>query len=112
MDYLEKIVIEIELHSVEGIRECFRNGINPNDHFKNAPLIYELTSEYTRSPRFKDCVRAFVDYGLLLEDKALLAVLLDDGHSLRKILKDNHEVIDKRYTFRCAYTPLDQATLL
>jgi len=112
MDYLEKIVIEIELHSVEGIRECFRNGINPNTQFRNAPLIYELTSEYTRSPRFKDCVKAFVEHGLLLEDKALLAVLLDDVHFLRQILKDDNEIINKRYTLRCAYTPLDQATLL
>ena len=56
MDYLEKIIGEIEVHSVDGIKECFSHGVNPNDHFRNEPLIYELTSEYTRTPRFKDCV--------------------------------------------------------
>ena len=59
MDYLEKLVGDIEEHSVEGIRECFTNGISPNDQFNNAPLIDELTSEYLRSPRFKNCVQVF-----------------------------------------------------
>ena len=27
MAYKEKILGEIELHSVEGIKECFRNGV-------------------------------------------------------------------------------------
>ena len=79
MDYLNKLIEDIELHSIEGIRECFSNGVNPNDVFRDEPLIYELTSEYTRSPRFKDCVKAFVDFGLDFNDKILLSVLLDDA---------------------------------
>jgi hypothetical protein len=63
MDYFKKIMGEIEVHSVEGIRECFENGVSPNDYFNNGPLIYELPSEYLRSPGFKDCVKAFVDFG-------------------------------------------------
>ncbi len=35
MDYVQKIVGDIELHSVEGIKECFSNGVNPNDYYKN-----------------------------------------------------------------------------
>ncbi len=61
MDNLNELIIQIELHSVKGIRECFSHGVNPNDYFRNQPLIYELTSEYTRSPRVKDCFKAFVD---------------------------------------------------
>ena len=79
MDYLEKIVGDIEEHSVEGIIECFENGLSPNVCFKGQPLIYELTSEYLRSQKFKTCVQAFVDYGLEFEDKVLLSVLLDDA---------------------------------
>jgi hypothetical protein len=112
MDYLEKIVGEIEEHSVEGIKECFENGVSPNDYFKNEPLIYELTSEYMRSPRFKDCVKAFVDYGLIFEDKVLLSVLLNDAPSLEQQLKDSPDAVNKRYTLRCAFTPLYEATLL
>jgi Ankyrin repeat len=112
MDYLSKIVGEIETHSVEGIRECFENGVSPNDYFRNEPLIYELTSEYLRSSRFKDCVQVFLDYGLIFDDKVLLSVLLDDAQSLEKQLKGKPEIVDKRYTLRCAFTPLYEITLL
>lgn len=112
MSYLDKIIGEIEEHSVEGIIECFRHGVNPNDHFKGEPLIYELTSEYLRSYRFKDCVKAFVDHGLVFDDKALLAVLLDDAIMLDKELSNDAAAIEKRYTLRCAFTPLYEVTLL
>jgi hypothetical protein len=101
MNYLEKIVYEIEEHSVNGIKECFENGVSPNDYFKNEPLIYELTSEYMRSSRFKDCVKAFVDYGLNFEDKLLLSVLLDDATSLNNQLEIFPDGVQKLYTLRC-----------
>jgi Ankyrin repeat len=112
MDPLNEIIEQIELHSVEGIRKCFEDGVNPNGLFRNEPLIYELTSEYGRSSRFKDCVKAFVDYGLVFEDKILLAVLLDDAATLQVLIKKNAEPLSKKYTLRCAYTPLYEATLL
>jgi len=112
MDYLQKIVGEIEEHSVEGIKECFSNGVNPNEYYNNEPLIYELTSEYARTSRFKDCVKAFVDYGLDFDDKALLAVLLDDASFLHAQLNDNPEALATSYTLRCAYTPFYRVTLL
>ncbi len=52
MDYKKDIIEQIELHSIEGIRNCFDHGVDPNDTFRDEPLIYELTSEYLRSPRF------------------------------------------------------------
>jgi len=112
MDYLKKLIGEIELHSVEGIRECFENGVNPNDYYNNEPLIYELTSEYTRTARFKDCVKVFIDYGLNFDDKALLAVLSDDAALLTAQLKENPGALAKSYTLRCAYTPFYKVTLL
>lgn len=112
MDYLQKLIEDIELHSVEGIKECFSKGVSPNDHFRNEPLIYELTSEYTRTPRFKDCVKAFVDHGLDFEDKVLLAVLSDDTDSLNELLSADSRALEKKYTLRCAYTPLYEVSLL
>ena len=112
MDYLKKLIGDIEIHSVEGITECFEHGVNPNDHFNSEPLIYELTSEYLRSSRFKDCVKVFLDHGLIFDDKLLLAVLLDDAQSLENQLKTSPGAIGKRYTLRCAFTPLYEATLL
>lgn len=112
MDYLQKIVEDIELHSVEGIKECFANGVNPNDHYKGEPLIYELTSEYGRGPKFKECVRAFVEHGLVFEDKILLSVLLDDAPVLDLQLKKDPEAVRRKFSLRCAYTPLYEASLL
>jgi hypothetical protein len=108
MDYFQKIIGEIELHSVEGINECFSNVVDPNDLFRGDPLIYELTSEYTRSPRFKDCVRAFVNHGLRFEDKILLSVLLDDAASVDAYLRATRNALGNGYDMRCAYTPFTQ----
>src|SRR4030095_3097052 len=112
MDYLQKIIGEIEAHSVEGIKECFANGVNSNDHHKGAPLIYELTSEYARGPRFKECIKAFVDHGLVFEDKILLSVLLDDAPALGLRVKKDPESVKRTFSLRCAYTPLYEASLL
>ena len=89
MDYLQKLVTDIELQSVDGIRECFENGVNPSDYFKNRPLIYELITAYPRGPKFKECVKVFADYGLDFDDKILLAVLMDDATMLENLLADN-----------------------
>ena len=112
MNWLDKIIGDIECHDVGGIKQCFENGVSPNDHFRNEPLIYELTSEYGRGPRFKDCVKAFIDHGLKFADKALLSVLADDAPQLRQLIIDDKQLVTKKYTLRCAYTPLYQATLL
>lgn len=112
MDRLAALIKHIELHSVEGIRQSFAGGIDPNEYFRNEPLIYELTGEYTRSLHFKDCVKAFVEHGLEFNDKPLLAVLLDNAAALKLLLDKNPEAISKMYTLRCAYTPLYEVTLL
>ena len=112
MNWSDKIIEDIELHDVNGIKECFENGVDPNGLFRNEPLIYELTSEYTRGPRFKDCVKMFIDHGLKFEDKALLSVLSDDAAQLQRLISADKEIVAKKYSLRCAYTPLHQATLL
>ena len=112
MSLLDEIIGHIECHDVEGIRKCFQNGLSPNEIFRNEPLIYELTSEYARGPQFKECVRAFIDHGLNFEDKALLAVLADDAKQLGQLIISDKQLVTKKYSLRCAYTPIHQATLL
>jgi hypothetical protein len=112
MNSLNDLAVQIELHSVKNIKKGFSQGISPNDYFRGQPIIYELISEYTRSPRFKDCVKAFADHGLDFDDKILLSVLLDDAKSLDHHINNSPEVISKKYTLRCAYTPIYEATLL
>src|SRR5437762_2160746 len=112
MDYLQKLIGDIEIHSVEGIKDCFLNGVSPNDLFRGEPLIYELTSEYARGPKLKECVKAFVDHGLDFPDKILLSVLLDDATTLGSHLDKDRNAVTKQYSLRCAYTPLYEASLL
>lgn len=112
MNSLNNIIELIELHDVAGIKNCFENGTDPNELYNNEPLIYELTSEYTRSPHFKECVRVFNDYGLAFPDKALLAVLMDDADLLKQQIKNDSTIVAKTYSLRCAYTAMQQVTLL
>jgi hypothetical protein len=73
MNDLEELVIQIELHSADGIKQRFANGISPNIYFKGNPLFDTLLGRYTVTSRFKDCAKAFVDYGLDFIDKLLLS---------------------------------------
>lgn len=112
MDLLHDTILQIELHSVEGITRCFEGGANPNTEYNGRPLIYELIGEYTRSRKFKECVQAFSDHGLQLNDKVLLAVLMDDAMALESCLQDQPESIYRKYTMPCAYTPFWKVSLL
>jgi ankyrin repeat protein len=112
MDPLQQILIEFELHSVQGIEDCFRQGVSPNAVLSGQPLIHHLINMYSRGPRFKECIRAFVNNGLEFDDKALLAVLLDDSATLDNLLHDDSSPIHRRYSFNCTFTPLLDASLL
>ena len=95
MDYLQKIIGAFEIHSAEGIKVCFENGVDPNQLYKVAPVIYEFINMYLRGPEFKSCIKVFVDFGLKFDDKVLLAVLLDDTTSLDRLLTVNKELVFK-----------------
>ena len=112
MNYLQKIIIDFELHSAEGIKECFENGVNPNEIVKDKPLIYELINMYSRGPLFKECVKVFVDYGLVFDDKVLLSVLLDNATLLDAQLTADKKALSKKYSFECTFTPLYEVSLL
>ena len=108
MDYLQKIIGEFEIHSVDGISKCFENGVDPNQMHNGKPLLYELLNMYTRGPKFKDCVQAFVDYGLRFDDRVLLAVLLDDATTLDRLLIDDPELVSTHYSLDSTFTPLKE----
>ncbi len=112
MDYQKKIITDLEIHSAEGIRECFENGISPDQSVNGNPLFDELVSGYLRSSNFKDCVKVFAESGLQFENRPLLAVLLDDFELLKKLIADNPEIISERHTLKCAFTPLENVSLL
>jgi len=112
MDYQQKIITDFELHSADGIKNCFENGVHPNDVVNGQPLINSLINMYARGPLFKKCIKVFVDYGLNFSDKVLLAVLLDDATALDAQLSANKAALEKKYSFNCTFTPLYEVSLL
>lgn len=111
-ELVDDIMYQFEIHSVEGIKKCFSEGLDPNDHGNELPLLLELVSMYTRSRRFKDCVQAFVDAGLQWNDDLLISILTNNATALEEILQDDPVNVHKKYTLRSTYAPLEDASLL
>src|ERR1700759_3279297 len=113
MPDFNQMLYAIEVHSVEGIQDYFRQGGNPNEKHDGVPLFTTLIEMYTRTPRFKDCVKVFVEAGLIFENQSLLAIFLDDAQKLEKIIVSSGNVVAERFSiFKNTYTPLSGATLL
>ena len=109
----KQMLYDIEVHSVEGIRQYFKDGGNPNEMHNGIPLFTTFVEMYTRTPRFKDCVKEFIKAGLEFEDKALLAVLADDADKLKDIIGYDPAVVFNTWSvFNNTHTPLRGATLL
>ncbi len=109
---LKELMVQFELHDVAAIRASFAAGIDPNSSYEVKPLVEWLIGEYTRSVNFKHCILAFKDFGLEMQDSALMAVLTDDADSLVAALEADLSLLDRRYSFAAAYTPLHEASLL
>jgi hypothetical protein len=106
LDY-NQVLYSFEVHSVEGIQNYFREGGDPNEEHDGVPLFTTLVEMYTRTPRFKECVKAFVQAGLVFENQSLLAVLLDDAKKLEEMLAASSIVAFETFSlFKNTYTPL------
>jgi len=113
MEALAQLMYDIEVHAVEGINKYFENGGNPNEVHDGIPLFTTMVEMYLRSPRFKDCVKIFIEHGLNFPDKALLAVLSDDAEKLQEELDTDPDIVNKTYSvFNNTFTSLEGATLL
>lgn len=107
------MLYHIEVHSVEGIKGYFEKGGSPNELHEGVPLFTTMVEMYTRTPRFKECIKAFVDAGLHYPEKALLYVLLDDAEKLEEIIQQDPGTVFSNYSgFKNTYTPLTGGTLL
>jgi len=112
MDLLQEITGHIESHYVEGIRHCFNKGITPNDSYEGKSLFDIMLSMYTRSSRFKACVKLFIENGFEHDSPELQAILTDDVEELQKIVSEQPNIINQKYDLPCAYTPMSGVSLL
>lgn len=103
----------IEIHSVEGIRHYFKEGGSPNEVHGGVPLFTTMVEMYLRSPRFKNCIQAFMDAGLEFDDPVLLAVLNDDAEKLEAFIQSDVSIVHKSYSrFNNTFTSLNGGSLL
>jgi hypothetical protein len=114
MSNYTQLLYDIELHDAAGIHRYFEESGSPNDIHHEVPVFTSMVEMYTRSPRFRDCILAFINAGLNFEDKALLSVLIDDAEKLKEVIShDPAAAITKTYSvFNNTYTPLTGGTLL
>lgn len=113
MNRYQQLLYDIEVHSVEGIRMYFESSGNPNEMYNGVPLFTTMVEMYLRSPRFKEYVRIFIEFGLDFNDKPLLTVLSDDAEKLQEEIKADETIVSKRYSFfNNTFTSLTGTTLL
>ncbi len=67
---------------------------------------------YNRSPALKDCIQAFVDYGLNFDDNLLLQLFLENKREIQELLDKNPKLLHKKYTLNSTFTPLYEVSLL
>ena len=108
----EELIVAIELHSVERIREVLRAGLDPSGPVRGKTPLNWLTEMYTRSDRFPECLRSLIEGGAVPADPAVVPVLLDDGAALRAALKSDPALLTHRTSMISAFTPLLGASLL
>ena len=112
MVLLNKMVTAIECHQIDEVKKCFELGLSPNINFEGRPLVKTLIEMYNRGPNFSIIFNLFVKYGLDFEDKILLAIFENNAKELENQLVIAPALLNKKYTFPCAFTPLYEASLL
>ncbi|MBI1336301.1 MAG: ankyrin repeat domain-containing protein [Phycisphaera sp.] len=108
----QALLVAVELHDPNKIRVALQSGLDARQPIDGRTPIDWLTEMYTRSPRFSQCLAVMIEEGGEVGHPALEAVLLDDPAWIESCVRSNPQVLHNRLTRVCAYTPLDDATLL
>jgi hypothetical protein len=109
---LRELHIAIELHDAEGIKRFLSSVDSIQQGWDEKPWVELLIGEYTRGPKFKACVQAFLESGDQLRDDILEAVLTNDATRLSQEIQKKPAEVHLIYTFSSAYTPFFEVSLL
>ena len=112
MSGIRDILACFELHDAEGIRRCVNGGQDPKQPYRGLPLVYQLVTMYSRGDQFRVCMKVMEEFGAVVDDPALQSVLTDDAAALEPLLQERPELLGMRYSLPCAFTPLEEVTLL
>jgi hypothetical protein len=99
-------------HDAEAVRAALEAGADACRAIRGKRPVEWLLQEYTRSDRLGDCLRLLFARGAVLEDPALVPVLLDDADAIRAAVRAAPALLEHRTTLPSAFTSLDGVSLL
>ncbi len=108
----QEFLTACEVHSVARLRAVLAAGFDVHAPIAGLSPVTTLVEMYYRSNAFAECLALLLDAGGTLDDPRLAPVLRNDPDRLRVALAADPGLVDHRTSLRCAFTPLDGATLL
>jgi hypothetical protein len=108
----EELLSAFDGHEVEAVQAALDAGADPCSMIRGKLPINWLLEEYTRSDRLADCLRLLLERGAVLEDPALVPILLDDASATRAAINAKPALLEHRTTLTSAFTSLVGVSLL
>lgn len=108
----DELLSAFDGHEVEGVRAALEAGADARSPIRGKAPVYWLLEEYTRSDRLVTCLQMLFDRGAVLDDPAVVPVLLNDAEAIRAAVVANRSLLEHRTTLTSAFTSLAGVTLL
>ena len=99
-------------HDVESIRAALQAGADPCSPIRGKLPVYWLLGEHTRSDRLGNCLRLLLERGAVIDDPAVVPVLLDDADAIKSAVTKTPLLLAHRTTLVSAFTSLVGVSLL
>ena len=93
-----------EIHSPDDITRVLAAGGSATLPINGKTPLECLVEGYLRSPRFAECIRTLTSAGATFTDPLLEAVLLDDDITLRRLLGESRDGIERKLHVASAFT--------
>jgi ankyrin repeat protein len=108
----ERLLRAFETHDIDTVRAILDAGFDAASSINGKPAVTQLLEMYWRSDGFPACLKLMLERGAKLDDPKLAPVLLNDADALSAAVAADPTLLQHRTRMRCAFTPLDGATLL
>lgn len=99
-------------HDTGAVRSALEAGANATQPIRGKLPVQWLLQEYTRSDRLGNCLRLLFERGAVLDDPALVPVLLNDADAIRAAVRASPAILEHRTTLTSAFTSLAGVSLL
>lgn len=99
-------------HHPDGVRAALNAGADPCSPINGKMPITWLLEQYTRSDRLLDCLKLLLARGAVLNDPAIMPVILNDGDAVKAAVKKTPSLLQHRTTMVSTFASLDGVSLL